>query len=136
MEEKIDMIEPHFAYSILCALYGAVWLLLYALRSDTRRELLIVSFFAAPLGFTEWIYWMDYFRPVWLIPIFSKVGVEDIIWTALVSGIGAIVYEIFAKRRTYHSRNLAPNWLSNVWLSAVLMGGGYGPLHREQRPPV
>lgn len=112
-----------YAYLILCGMYFLVWLVFFFLRKDLRFELLSISIFTMPLGFTEWIYWTDYYRPEWLFPIFSRVGVEDLLWAGVVSGIGAVAYEVIARRREYHVRALKPGWMRDTWLLVIPVVG-------------
>ena len=119
------------AYIILCSFYLIVWIGFYLYRKDLRRELLTISILTMPIGFTEFIYWTDYYRPEWLFPIFSRVGVEDLLWAGIVSGVGAVAYEVIAQRREYHVRRLKPGWMRDVELSIIPVGGGLGFVFRQ-----
>lgn len=124
------MFESIFAYLILCGLYFLVWLCLFVWRKDARFELLTITIFCMPLGLTEWLYW-DYFRPEFLMPVLPRIGIEDFLWAGIISGIGAVSYEIIARRRPYHVRNLQPKWMSELWLSLTIVGGGSDFVFRD-----
>lgn len=111
-----------YSYLILCALYFVVWCFFFLLRKDLRKELCIITLFCAPLGITELFYY-DYWRPDFLFPLSIRFGFEDLLWAGIVSGIGAVSYELLAKRRTYRVRKLSPGWMGEVWLSATLVLG-------------
>ncbi len=116
------MLDSQYAYLLLCGIYFLVWCVFFLARKDIRKELCVITLFTAPLGFTEWLYY-DYFRPDFLFPLLPRIGVEDFLWAGIVSGIGAVGYELIARRRTYHVRNLTAGWLGGIWLSTTVVLG-------------
>ena len=73
-------------------MFAVVWGLLYFLRKDTRREMILTSFFCAPLGpIAEFFHVMDYWRPETITG--TLVGPEDIVIAFLIGGISAVLYE-------------------------------------------
>jgi len=119
------MFSGEYAYLILDGLYAVVWCCFFFLRKDLKKELCMVTLLSAPLGYTDPLYY-DYWRPEFFFPIFSRAGLESLLWAGLVSGVGAVSYELLAKRRTYQARQLSPGWMGRAWLavsatSAVLI---------------
>ena len=111
-----------YAYLIGCLLYGLIWFAIFLLRKDLRKELILITLFCAPLGFTEWLY-HDYWQPLFLFPLLPRIGLEDFIYAGIVSGVSAVIYEIVAQRRTYKQRRLHPGWMGTIWLSSIFVGG-------------
>ena len=53
-----------------------------------------MSFLVAPLGFTQFFYFRDYWHPSYFLgTIFNIAGVEDILFSFLIGGITAVIYE-------------------------------------------
>ncbi len=99
-----------YGYIVLTIPFILVWILLFLIRKDTRKEQLRMSYIAAILGpFSEIIYFRDYWLPESIFPIFIgkfPLMVEDIIFGFSIGGISAIVYEIlFRKKLSKFSKN-------------------------------
>ncbi|OGI67119.1 hypothetical protein A2823_01660 [Candidatus Nomurabacteria bacterium RIFCSPHIGHO2_01_FULL_41_91] len=77
-----------------------VWLVLFIVRKDLRREILTMSVLIAPLGITQIFFFRDYWHPTYSLgTIFGVVGLEEIIFCFLIGGIAAVIYEeIFGLR--------------------------------------
>jgi hypothetical protein len=73
-----------FAYITLCAPFVIVWLVLFFIRKDTRKEQLSLSYAGAILGpLSEVIYFRDYWLPASILPL--HIGrfpfmIEDVIY--------------------------------------------------------
>lgn len=57
----------NYAYITADILLVLVWLLFYLARKDLRREMLMISLFAMPLGLTQYFFMQDYWRPAYVI---------------------------------------------------------------------
>ena len=71
--------------SLLSLLPGAI---IYALREDLRPVIRVTMICSIPFGFTEFLFYPDYWEPVFLFDLASKIGfgIEDLIF---VCGLGA-----------------------------------------------
>lgn len=91
-----------------------------------------MSFLTAPLGFTQIFYFQDYWRPDYFYkPIFGVIGFEDILFSFLIGGITAVIYEeIFDKHHAKRHLKSHMWWmLSFCLLSMAFMGIGSVILH-------
>lgn len=87
-----------FAYLTGCLVFLAIWLLLYKVRKDLRKEMLTMSLLIAPLGpLSQILYLRDYWRP----ELFNgwTIGFEDLLFGFAIGGITAVIYEeLFGKK--------------------------------------
>src|SRR3989344_6909047 len=87
-----------YAYLLGCTIFVSIWLLLYILRKDLRKEMLTMSLLVAPLGpLSQLLYLRDYWKP----QLFNGwvVGIEDLLFAFAIGGITSVIYEeIFGKR--------------------------------------
>ena len=71
-----------------------MWLLIFLVRKDLRKEMLIISFIFGLLGITGHFYYGSYWQPVHLFKLFNlQIGIEDYLFTFSVAGIGSVWYE-------------------------------------------
>ena len=97
-------INPQYAYLIGNAFFLIVWLILFMLRKDLRKEMLLMSVLIAPLGpLSELFYLRDYWQP----QIFTGwvIGIEDLLFAFSIGGIAGVAYEVFFGKR-YAKRHL------------------------------
>src|ERR1700722_15906251 len=92
-----------FAYITLCVPFVIVWLILFFIRKDTRKEQLSLSYAGAILGpLSEIIYFRDYWLPASIFPL--HIGrfpfmIEDVIFGFAIGGIAAVIYEVVFRER-------------------------------------
>ena len=93
-------LDTQYAYLVGCTiLFGLFWLPLYLRCKSLRKEMLLMSALAAPLGpLTTLFYWADYWQPQYAIP--QLTGLEDFIFSFLIGGVAGVVYEAFFGKRT------------------------------------
>lgn len=86
-----------FAYLITSVLLLIVWLILYWLKPQSRKKMLLVSMLTAPLGLTEPFFVPSYWLPFTLFDLARKTrfDIESILFSFAVGGIAAILYEAF-----------------------------------------
>lgn len=108
-----------------------VWLALFVLRKNTRKEMLVMSLvfaFAGPLA--DILYTQDWWRPLSLTN--TTIGPEALLVGFMIGGIASIIYEvIFQKRLETHKvfkakeaqRNFS--FLSILLISAILFFGSF-----------
>jgi len=95
------MVGYNFAGIIGVLFFFVVWLFLYFRKKELKKEMLIMSLLATPLGpLSEVLYFKDYWRPEYLFTFFG-FGIEDLCFAFFIGGIGAVAYEeIFIKKLT------------------------------------
>ena len=88
-----------YAYLVWCLIFGLVWVFLYWVRKDTRREMLLMSLLCIPLGpVAAYFNVKDYWHPETFMH--TAVGVEDVLIAFFIGGISAVLYEfLYAKPR-------------------------------------
>jgi len=106
------------AYLLGDIFFLLVWLILFLLRRDTRKEMFIMSLLVAPMGpISEFFYLRDYWRP----ELFNSwpIGIEDLLFAFSIGGIAAVIYEEFFGKK-YEKKDLAshPKWM----FAATLFG--------------
>ena len=100
----------------------AIWLVLYLLRKDTRKEMWAASLYvgiASPL--TAFLWWT---RGWWLPPNITgtRVGIEDFILGFACGGIAAVLYEEIFKKE-FRPRKGKRHDLGFILLSLFMFGG-------------
>jgi hypothetical protein len=118
--------EYQFAYLVWCAVFAVCWVLLYYLRADARRDMVLFSLFAAPLGpLTQYLHLFDYWRPLTVTG--TPLGPEDVLVAFFIGGITVGLYS-FVKDQTHVRRERAgvlPLIVSAYVLGILLMYGGF-----------
>lgn len=78
--------------SVLCCIPGLVF---FVLRKDLRPVIVFMALVSIPFGFTESLFYPEYWEPVFLWDLADKIGfgLEDILF---VSGLGALTSTIYA----------------------------------------
>lgn len=89
-----------FAYITAAAIFLVVWAILFILRKDLRREMLIMSLCATPLGLFDFWAVPLYWQPVTLFN--APVGFEGLIYSFCLGGITSVIYAEVAHRSLRH----------------------------------
>ncbi len=81
--------------------FDAVWLVIFILKPDLRREMLWVSFFTALTGFAEPIFVPRYWNPPSLFNLTAKthLDIESVVFSWGTGGIGSVLYEVLLNLR-------------------------------------
>src|SRR3989338_9589798 len=88
------MFDYQYAYLIFNVFFFLIWLALFLIRPDLRKKMLVMSLIVAPLGFTQYFYFQDYWHPTYSLgTLFGIAGIEDILWSFFIGGITAVIYE-------------------------------------------
>lgn len=99
------MVEIPFrlAYLTLTTPFIVIWLALFLIRKDTRKEQLIMSCLVAIIGpISEIFYFRDYWIPESILPIFVgkfPLMIEDVLFGFAIGGIAAVIYEILFRKK-------------------------------------
>jgi hypothetical protein len=82
----------------------AIWLVLFAVRKDIRKEMVVMSVLIGILSVATSYYWWT--TDWWLPPTLTgtKVGIEDFIMGFATGGIMAVIYEVVFKKRFYRRK--------------------------------
>jgi hypothetical protein len=97
-----------------------MWLLLYYLRKDLRKELLFMTVFGLLIT-PPLVYWytQDYWQPE--IILGSWIGIEDLLFGTLTTGIAAILYLVLFRKR-YRSKKLPKKvWVIPLFIMSNLI---------------
>lgn len=92
----MTLLNPWFIASLGLLI---VWLIIFILKRNVRKEMFWVSLLTAPFGLTEPLFVPEYWSPPSLFNLAAKTGfdIESLIFSFAVGGIGAILYELIAK---------------------------------------
>ena len=85
-----------YEYLIGSLLFAAVWLILYLMRKDLRKEIILASLLCMPLGLSDYIFIPWYWNPRMLFNL--KPGIESFIFAFAIGGIAAVLYEVVLKK--------------------------------------
>lgn len=90
-----------YAYLIGSFILGTVWCIIFLIRKDLRKEMILISFMATPFALSEFLYVPEFWNPPVLFNLIDKVGfsIEDVLFCFFAGGIASVVYELFAKKK-------------------------------------
>lgn len=111
-----------YAYLIGDLIFLVVWLVLFLIRKDLRKEMLIMSSMSGILFPLNLIYLPDYWYPEHIATPFGlMVGLEDFLFAFAIGGIGAVLYEaILGKTHTFcECRKRNPRELMSIILISL-----------------
>lgn len=93
-------VEPVYAYLVLSSALFVVWLILYALRADIRRQMVWVSLGTAFLGLTEPLFVPEYWNPPTLWNLARRTGfdLESLLFSFAIGGIAFAAYHVLFGR--------------------------------------
>lgn len=113
-----------YAYIIGDLVLVGIWLTLFTVRKDLRREIITASLATAPLGpLSELFYLRDYWHPVLLGGL--RIGLEDVIFAFAIGGIASVIYEAVFKvhqrpsKTRKHHRSIAYICMAGVVVMIV-----------------
>ncbi|MFH0929243.1 MAG: lycopene cyclase domain-containing protein [Candidatus Aenigmatarchaeota archaeon] len=84
-----------YEYFIFSLILLGIWLAIYIVKKSLRREMLIVSWFTAPVGLTQPLFLGVYWNPSSLFNLNNIIGfdIESIMFSFAIGGIVAVLYE-------------------------------------------
>ena len=82
-----------YAYLVGNMIFAVIWLILFLVRKDLRREMIILSLVGGAIFPAALIYLPDYWYPEHIVGGFM-LGIEDFLFAFLIAGIGAVLYEV------------------------------------------
>ena len=118
------MISMNFSfspeYASFIVFFGCIWLVIFVLRKELRREMLIMSLLCVPLGpLADFFYMHDYYQ----LPVLNGslwFGFSAILG-ALHGGVTAVLYE--ACYKVYFERKARRQFIHPWWFWSVLSFG-------------
>lgn len=117
-----------YAYLVGDIIFGAIWLILFLLRKDLRKEMISLSLIGAVFFPFALIYLPDYWYPDHIIHSDAlPLGIEDFLFAFLIAGIGAVLYEAaFGKSHLLcECRRKNPKGLTAITAAAVIVLLGF-----------
>ncbi len=86
------MVDYQYTYLILSITFFLFWIILYYLRKDLRKEMLVISIIFAFAGpFAEIVYFKDWWEPFTLTN--SLISIEPLIIGFAIGGIASVLAE-------------------------------------------
>lgn len=79
-------------------LFG-IWIIVFILKKNARKEMLVVSLLTMPFGLTEPLFVPEYWNPPSLFNLAARIGfdIESLIFSFAIGGIGSVIYETVFK---------------------------------------
>lgn len=95
------LVPLNFVYLVATLPLVIVWIALFSLRKDLRKEMLIMSLIMSVVSVATSYYWwtIDWWQPPTIFG--TKVGIEDFITGFAAGGIMAAIYEVVFKKKLY-----------------------------------
>lgn len=87
------------SFLVLSLILFVVWIVLYSLKKDLRKEMWWSSLVILPIGLTEPLFVPSYWSPDVLLESIKPFDIESFIFVFAIGGIAAVSYEFFAKKR-------------------------------------
>jgi len=110
----------HYVWLVWSSAFLLPWVLLYALFPQHRVVMWWASVFMAAFGLTQPMFVPEYWNPPSLFELAQRTGfdIESIIFSFAIGGIGAVLYNILARKRLkplrpeerHHSRHRWHRW--------------------------
>lgn len=79
----------------------AIWIAIFILKPNVRKEMFWISLFTMPAGLTEPLFVPEYWNPPSLFNLAQTTGfdIESLIFSFSIGGIGSVLYELIVKTR-------------------------------------
>lgn len=114
----------HYTYFVWTIVFFIPWIILFLLRKDLRKEIIVMSVLVA-LGsvFTAYLWWtVDWWHPQTITG--TRVGIEDFLLGFSNGGIAVVIYEELFKKRLYrrkkdHSHNIGAAVIAIFFLFVI-----------------
>lgn len=111
-----------FTYLVLDLILLVIWLIFFLVRKDTRKEMLLMSFFISFAGIpADIVYTRDWWKPEFLFPNF---WFESYICAFFLGGLLSILYEVMFRkniRRENPKRPARPGRLLGLCLIVAII---------------
>lgn len=99
------MFDIYYAYLLMGIIYFIIWLMIFYIRKDLRREMIVVSCAFAIVGpISDVIYYQDWWRPITLSGMI--LSIEPILVGFSLGGIGATIYEVITSKKLKNDKGI------------------------------
>jgi len=99
-----------------------IWVILFLLRRDLHKELIISGLFGAlAAAISEPFFLMDYWRPPYFFYFPIGFGLEDLIFNFLCAGIAAVLYEFILGKHLSRRRDHHHHWILISIISIIVL---------------
>jgi len=112
-----EILVPYqYAYFVVTLFFFIPWGVLFVMRKDIRKEMLVMSVIVGlGLVVTQYIWWtIDWWRPETIFG--TRVGIEDFLLGFSNGGIVAVLYGVVTKRRMQRIQNPHGNHIVHALL--------------------
>ncbi|KKT21512.1 MAG: hypothetical protein UW06_C0035G0006 [Parcubacteria group bacterium GW2011_GWE1_43_8] len=107
--------EPQFAWLLWSAFLIVIWGIIYVLlkNKESKKEMLVVSFWTSLLGLTEPLFVPEYWNPPSLFDLAHRTGfdIESLIFSFSIGGVAVVIYDLIFRTRperiTAHEQHLS-----------------------------
>jgi len=108
------MVNYQYSYLILGIIFLIIWVILFLLKKDIRKEMLIISIIFGFAGLiVEPVYIQDWWSPLTITN--TLIGIEDFLFGFVIGGIAATIYShIFNKKIKIKKINLKKGFKRNL----------------------
>lgn len=93
--------DPKSGYFVGSLILGFVYLVIFLLRRDLRKELAWGGTLALPFATTAPYFIPEYWNPPYIFGLIGKtgIGIEDLFFSFFVGGIAAVLFEFLENRK-------------------------------------
>ncbi len=96
------MLDYQFFYATWAALFLLIWVVLFLIRKDTRREILIISLAFGFAGLaSQKLHLHDWWQPLRITN--TSLGLEDFFIGFAIGGVAAVLYEFVVRKQAVHA---------------------------------
>ena len=89
--------DYQYSYLIGDLVLLTIWFILFSIRKDIRKEMIIISILFGFVGLiAQYVYTIDWWFPLTITN--TRIGIEDFIFGFAVAGIASVVYEEIFKK--------------------------------------
>jgi hypothetical protein len=94
------MVNYQYSYLVMVIGFAIVWLTLYFLRKDTRKEMIVCSALISISGpALNFLFVQDWWHPISIFDGTQIAIIESLLAAFFIGGIASVPYEIWFKKR-------------------------------------
>ncbi|MFC1800944.1 lycopene cyclase domain-containing protein [Nanoarchaeota archaeon] len=86
-----------YEYLVMDLILAVFWFILYFLRNDLRKVMVLSSLLCLPLGLSDFIFIPWYWNPQTLFNL--RPGIESFIFAFLIGGCVSVLYKVLFKKK-------------------------------------
>lgn len=112
-----------YAYLFGDLFFVLVWLCLFWLRKDLRKEMLAMSIVGACVAPLAFVFLLDYWSPEYIVGGFP-IRIEDFLFAFSIGGIGGVLYEVLLRKVHAGVPQRSPRPIAGAVVAAIAAGAG------------